>query len=185
MKHGAGLLRSERLHAASHNLQAGTAQKYGNCPCRSVIAALQQTWHGNCSRRSVKKIAAFRHRVGERASTMDGTSGYHHPALRRCGAAARLAALALLLAPALIAPAGKKAEAAQLCGERREILARLEQAHAETPQALGLTTDGGVIEVLVSPEGGWTILVTYPRRPTCVVAVGEAWEMLPIAAPAA
>jgi hypothetical protein len=60
---------------------------------------------------------------------------------------------------------------------RDQILKRLEQAREETPQALGLSGDGGVIEVLVSPEGGWTILLTYPRRPTCVIATGEPWEM--------
>jgi hypothetical protein len=38
-----------------------------------------------------------------------------------------------------------------------------------------------VIEVLVGPDGGWTMLVTYPERPTCVVAMGEAWEMLQLA----
>jgi hypothetical protein len=43
---------------------------------------------------------------------------------------------------------------------------------------LRLTSDGGVLEVLISPSGGWTILVTYPKRPTCVVAVGEAWQPL-------
>ena len=59
-----------------------------------------------------------------------------------------------------------------VCGERTEILKRLEQRHDEKPQALGLSADGGVLEILVSPEGGWTILVTYPKRPTCVVAVG-------------
>ena len=58
---------------------------------------------------------------------------------------------------------------------------QLAQTHEEKPQALGLSGDGGVIEVLVSPEGGWTMLVTYPRRPTCVVAVGEAWQTLPVA----
>jgi hypothetical protein len=70
------------------------------------------------------------------------------------------------------------AEAARLCGDRDQILKRLEQRHEETPQALGLSSDGGVLEVLVSPSGGWTILVTYPKRPTCVVAVGEAWQAL-------
>ena len=70
------------------------------------------------------------------------------------------------------------AEAGRLCGDRDEILKRLEERHKETPQALGLSSDGGVLEVLVSPSGGWTILVTYPKRPTCVVAVGEAWQAL-------
>lgn len=80
------------------------------------------------------------------------------------------------------ATVSKPAEAApKLCGERHQILERLAQAHEETPQALGLSGDGGVIEVLVSPEGGWTMLVTYPRRPTCVVATGEAWQALQVA----
>lgn len=73
------------------------------------------------------------------------------------------------------------AEAARVCGDREEILKRLEQRHEETPRALGLSSDGGVLEVLVSPSGGWTILVTYPKRPTCVVAVGEAWQALQLA----
>jgi hypothetical protein len=96
----------------------------------------------------------------------------------RAGAPAGLPALALLCGPL----GGTPAEAApKLCGDRHQILERLEQAHEETPQALGLSGDGGVIEVLVSPEGGWTMLITYPRRPTCVVATGEAWQMLQLA----
>ena len=76
---------------------------------------------------------------------------------------------------------GSPVEAARLCGERGAILKSLEQKHQETRQALGLSADGGVLEILVSPSGGWTILVTYPKRPTCVVAVGEAWQALQLA----
>jgi hypothetical protein len=89
-----------------------------------------------------------------------------------------LAALALLCGAMLSQPVEA---AARLCGDRDQILKRLEQAHEETPQAIGLAGDGGVLEVLVSPNGGWTMLVTYPKRPTCVVAAGAAWEMLQIA----
>jgi hypothetical protein len=98
--------------------------------------------------------------------------------------AGRMAGLLGLAAFALLggATASKPAEAAsKLCGDRDQILERLEQAHEETPQALGLSGDGGVLEVLVSPEGGWTMLVTYPKRPTCVVATGEAWQVLQLA----
>jgi hypothetical protein len=86
-----------------------------------------------------------------------------------------------LLAPLALAGGmllGSPVEAGRLCGERAAILKSLEQKHQETRQALGLSADGGVLEVLVSPSGGWTILVTYPKRPTCVVAVGEAWQAL-------
>jgi hypothetical protein len=82
-----------------------------------------------------------------------------------------------LVGSSLVSPAGAET-ARPVCGERTEILKRLEQRHHEKPQALGLSADGGVLEVLVSPEGGWTILVTYPKKPTCVVAVGQAWQML-------
>ncbi len=37
---------------------------------------------------------------------------------------------------------------------------------------------------MVSPSGGWTILVTYPKRPSCVVATGEGWENLLVPVPA-
>jgi hypothetical protein len=74
------------------------------------------------------------------------------------------------------------ANAVRICGERDVLLEQFAMQHRETPQALGLGADGGVIEVLVAPDGGWTMLVTYPQRPTCVVAMGEAWEMLQLAA---
>jgi hypothetical protein len=76
---------------------------------------------------------------------------------------------------------GDPANPVRICGERDVLLEQFALEHQETPQALGLGADGGVIEVLVSPEGGWTMLVTYPDRPTCVVAMGEAWEMLQLA----
>jgi hypothetical protein len=97
-------------------------------------------------------------------------------ARRGPGLAISLPLAGLVLAGgALMSP---PAEAASLCGDRDTLLKRLEQSHEETPQALGLSADGGVLEVLVAPDGGWTILVTYPKRPTCVVAVGEAWQTL-------
>ena len=108
--------------------------------------------------------------LSEPANAMRIRSGA--PAARLAGPLG-LVAVALLCGSAVTMPA----EAApKLCGDRDQILKRLEQAHQETPQAIGLSGDGGVVEVLVSPEGGWTMLLTYPKRPTCVVAAGPAWE---------
>ena len=77
---------------------------------------------------------------------------------------------ALLLSGWLWTLAATPAAAQAICGDHGEIRERLEKNHAETPQAIGLSQDGGLVEVLVSPSGGWTILITYPGRPTCVVA---------------
>ena len=81
----------------------------------------------------------------------------------------------------ILATSSTQAAGGNICGDRDQILKQLEQRHNEQPLALGLSADGGVLEVLVSPEGGWTILITYPKRPTCVVAVGEAWQTLQLA----
>ncbi len=99
------------------------------------------------------------------------------PARRTLRLAGPSAALAVALLGGGFA-SSTAAAAPRMCGDRDQILAQLEHMHDEKPKALGLSADGGVVEVLVSPEGGWTILVTYPNRPTCVVAVGQAWEAL-------
>jgi hypothetical protein len=91
----------------------------------------------------------------------------------RLAAASALAAL-LGGGVALSSPA----EAASVCGERGAILKRLEERHHETRQGLGLSSDGAVFEVLVAPDGGWTILATDPKRGTCVIAIGKAWQIL-------
>jgi hypothetical protein len=82
------------------------------------------------------------------------------------------------MAALLVLASNPSVAASKLCGDREKILKRLAQGYEETPQALGLSADGGVLEVLVSPDGGWTILYTMPKRPTCVVAVGTAWQTL-------
>lgn len=79
------------------------------------------------------------------------------------------ACLACLIAVPAVAHATTK------CGDRDTMIKVLANEFDETPQALGLSTDGGLLELLVSPEGGFTILVTYPNRRTCVVAVGSDW----------
>ena len=85
------------------------------------------------------------------------------------------AALSLWAAPA--APLQAQTQAQIFCGVRAEIIESLETRYGERRQALGLSQDGGLLEVLVSASGGWTILITYPERPTCIVATGEGWEI--------
>ncbi len=86
--------------------------------------------------------------------------------------------LGLVVAAFLWTATAPPADAQAVCGPRAEILERLEEEFAETPQAIGLSEDGALIEIVVSPSGGWTILATYPRRPSCVVATGKDWETL-------
>ncbi|MCC4240391.1 hypothetical protein [Thalassospira povalilytica] len=66
-----------------------------------------------------------------------------------------------------------------VCGDRSQVLASLANKYSEKPVAMGVTANGGVIEVIVAPDGmTWTILFTYPSGPSCLVASGEAWQEL-------
>ena len=105
------------------------------------------------------------------------------PGRTRCVGAVALSAVlgSVAFSSATGNAAGGPANGVRICGERNVLLEQFALQHDETPQALGLGADGGLIEVLVSPEGGWTMLVTYPERPTCVVAMGQAWETLQLA----
>ena len=66
------------------------------------------------------------------------------------------------------------------CTKRSDIISHLAQKYSETPAAIGLANNGGVLEVLVAPKGkSWTIIITMPNGIACMVAAGENWETLP------
>jgi hypothetical protein len=70
-------------------------------------------------------------------------------------------------------------QAAPMCSPREDVLEMLEGKYKESPIALGITNDGGLLEVF-STDGGetWTIIVTSPRGESCLVAVGEDWHTI-------
>ena len=86
---------------------------------------------------------------------------------------------AIVIALALVAPAA----AQTLCtNERTAVIEQLKLRYQEAPTAMGLASDGSVLEVLAAKSGSWTILVTRPSGLACVVAAGDSWETFPAAA---
>ena len=71
------------------------------------------------------------------------------------------------------------AQAQAMCGERSVVVANLEKTYSEAPVSIGLASNGSVIEVLASPSGSFTIILTQPNGVACVMAAGENWENLP------
>jgi len=83
----------------------------------------------------------------------------------------------------LIAAAGfvafsAEANAQMLCKKRTEVLTQLSSTYKEAPVAMGLASNGAVLEVLSSEQDGrtWTILLTRPNGISCVMATGEGWQ---------
>lgn len=66
------------------------------------------------------------------------------------------------------------------CTQRTDVVDHLASEYAEVPVAMGLVSNGSVIEVLSSRTGeSWTIIVTMPTGTSCMVAAGENWETVP------
>jgi len=66
---------------------------------------------------------------------------------------------------------------AQQCDSRDKILATLAAKYSEAPVAVGLTSKGGLVEVLSTGDGNtWTIIMSTPDGKSCLVAAGEGWR---------
>jgi hypothetical protein len=83
--------------------------------------------------------------------------------------------LALIVA-ALVLPA-TAADAGTPCSKRQDLIAQLATKYKEAPVAIGLGSNGNLIEVLTSDDGAtWTIIQTAPTGIACMVAAGESWQ---------
>jgi hypothetical protein len=90
------------------------------------------------------------------------------------------AAVALIAMSAIPAAA---TTASPPCAPRPELLKQLAKQFHEQPAALGLTSNGSLIEVLTSDDGEtWTIMISQPNGSSCLVAAGASWEELKHAA---
>jgi hypothetical protein len=62
------------------------------------------------------------------------------------------------------------------CAPRDKMIGDLAQKYSESPTALGLSSDGSLVEVLTSDDGTtWTIIISMPNGMSCLVAAGESW----------
>jgi len=75
---------------------------------------------------------------------------------------------ALLAAPA--------SSAENICGKRDDIVSRLESGYQEFNSAMGMSTNGGLVELYTSENGTWTLMLSQPNGVSCLIAAGENWE---------
>ena len=65
------------------------------------------------------------------------------------------------------------------CAAHKAVVERLAVQYGESRQSIGLGSDNSVVEVYASDEtGSWTIVVTQPGGPTCLVAAGQSFQQL-------
>lgn len=63
------------------------------------------------------------------------------------------------------------------CAAHAQVVERLAERYGESRQSIGLGSDNSMVEMFASPETGtWTITITRPGGPTCLVAAGQAYQ---------
>ncbi len=89
------------------------------------------------------------------------------------------AAIAAALVPAApTAVANSEGRTAKVCGPYGEIMAGFSREFDEVPVVSAMTDRGYAMEVLASPSGTWTIVITQPGGPSCAIATGQEWETI-------
>ncbi len=89
-----------------------------------------------------------------------------------------LGAIVGLLTVNLAAPGAQAQQTGPLCTARTAVLKSLDGNYAEKPSAMGLASNGTVVEVLRSEDGSWTIIMTAPNGVSCMLATGEYWQVV-------
>jgi hypothetical protein len=77
-----------------------------------------------------------------------------------------------ILATVIAAPAS----AQTVCGDRAKMISYLGTDYKESRTGMGIAANGSVVELYTADTGSWTMLMTVPGGPTCVMGSGEAWE---------
>jgi hypothetical protein len=90
---------------------------------------------------------------------------------------------ALLVAAATLAVVtGTQTAFAQKCAPREVFEDYLKNRYEERQDAIGVTPNGHLMEVFVSEQGTWTLLMSLPNGTSCILAAGEGWQNQLVAA---
>ena len=65
------------------------------------------------------------------------------------------------------------------CVPRAAVFDSLRESHGEVPAFRGVTASGGLLEVLVGPDGSFTVFISFPDGLTCPLTTGEGWRDVP------
>lgn len=67
-----------------------------------------------------------------------------------------------------------------ICAPRAEMVHKLSHQFGERMSGMGIRSPESMMEIWQSDSSGnWTLVMNYADGKSCIVAMGEGWEMLP------
>jgi hypothetical protein len=127
--------------------------------------------NGPFSTGSGRQAQSRRHASGNRAAERRRTTMFS-----RFNSMSLAAALA---AASLLNMSGEAAAALQ-CGKHDDVAKVLTAKFKETRRVMGVVNSTAVMEIFMSPQGTWTMLVTGTNGTSCITASGEEWQDVPV-----
>ena len=91
-----------------------------------------------------------------------------------------LSFVAAFAAVSLVSVAGP-AKAAPPCGNHEKIVDFLGNKYKESRRIMGVVNSTAVMEIFMSRQGTWTIVITSTDGQSCITAAGEEWQDVPVA----
>jgi hypothetical protein len=67
--------------------------------------------------------------------------------------------------------------AEMVCAPHDDMVARLTTAHRATVVGMGVRGPDAVLEIWQAEDGDWTLVQSYANGQSCILAMGEAWEV--------
>ena len=86
---------------------------------------------------------------------------------------------AVLAAVTLFSSAGV-ASAAAPCGSHDAVAKTLTTKFKEARRVMGVVNAKAVMEIFMSPQGSWTVVVTDTSGMACIIATGQDWQEVPV-----
>ena len=93
----------------------------------------------------------------------------------------RSSSLVAALAAISLASIAGIAQAAPQCSSHDKIVDALGNKFKETRRVMGVVNSRAVMEIFMSPQGTWTMVITDTSGLSCITASGEEWQDVPIA----
>ena len=82
------------------------------------------------------------------------------------------------LAAALLIPTSAAAQTLWL--DRDKVVEQLGHDYAEQAIAMGVASNGGIIELFTAPGGAtWTLVLTMPNGMSAIMITGQGWDSIP------